>query len=213
MDSSMSGFPVHHQLPELTQTHVHRVGDAIQPSISSSVIPFSHLQSFPASESFPMSQLFASGGGQSIGASASASVLPLNIQDWFPLGLPQQHRDSLQSFLSGITMPPSSGQTWEWTRRARLIGVVVTSVKGSRILFPSVTLKALSGTRKLLINYLHVVRPSKQKNDNKNETSFSQMPEILDHFHPSLSTSQSISSKAWLSHASDFPWIIREATP
>ena len=56
------------------------------PTISSSVIPFSsHLQSFPASGSFQMSQLFAS-GGQSIGVSASASVLPMNIQDWFPLG-------------------------------------------------------------------------------------------------------------------------------
>ena len=56
------------------------------PTISSSVIPFSScLQSFPASGSFPMSQLFAS-GGQSIGASASAPVLPMNIQDWFPLG-------------------------------------------------------------------------------------------------------------------------------
>ena len=56
------------------------------PTISSSVIPFSsHLQSFPASESFPMSQFFPS-GGQSIGVSASASVLPMNIQDWFPLG-------------------------------------------------------------------------------------------------------------------------------
>ena len=57
------------------------------PTISLSVIPFSsHLQSFPASGSFPMSPLFAS-GGQSFGASASASVLPMNIQDWFPLGL------------------------------------------------------------------------------------------------------------------------------
>ena len=55
------------------------------PSISSSVIPFSHLQSFPTSGSFQMSQLFAS-GGQSIGVSASTSVLPMNIQDWFPLG-------------------------------------------------------------------------------------------------------------------------------
>ena len=56
------------------------------PTISSSVIPFSsHLQSSPASGSFPMSQLSAS-GGQSIGVSASASVLPMNIQDWFPLG-------------------------------------------------------------------------------------------------------------------------------
>ena len=54
------------------------------PTISSSVIPFSScLQSFPAG-SFPVSQFFAS-GGQSIGASTSASVLPLNIQDWFPL--------------------------------------------------------------------------------------------------------------------------------
>ena len=57
------------------------------PSISSSVIPFSScLQSFPASWSFPMSQPFTS-GDQSIGVSASASVLPVNIQDWFPLGL------------------------------------------------------------------------------------------------------------------------------
>ena len=57
------------------------------PAISSSVIPFSScLQSSPASESFPRSQFFTS-GGQSIGASASASVLPMNIQDWFPLRL------------------------------------------------------------------------------------------------------------------------------
>ena len=56
------------------------------PTISSSVVPFSScLQSFPASGSFPMSQLFAS-GGQSIGVLASASVLPVNSQDWFPLG-------------------------------------------------------------------------------------------------------------------------------
>jgi len=57
------------------------------PTISSSVIPFSPcLQSFPASGPFPMSQLFTS-GGQSIAASVSASVLPMNVQDWFPLGL------------------------------------------------------------------------------------------------------------------------------
>ena len=54
------------------------------PAISSSVIPFSfHLQSFPASESFPM---FFASGGQSVGVSALASVLPMHIQDWFPLG-------------------------------------------------------------------------------------------------------------------------------
>ena len=56
------------------------------PTISSSVIPFSWLQSFPASGSFQMSQFFKSDGGQSIGISASALVLPVNTQDWFPLG-------------------------------------------------------------------------------------------------------------------------------
>ena len=77
------GSPVLHQLLELTQTHAHRVGDAI----SSSVIPFSsRLQYFPASGSFPISWFFAS-SGQSIVVSASASVPPMNIQDWFPLGL------------------------------------------------------------------------------------------------------------------------------
>ena len=56
------------------------------PIIPSSVVPFSsHLQSFPASGSFPMSQIIVL-GGQSIGVSASASVLPMNIQDFFPLG-------------------------------------------------------------------------------------------------------------------------------
>ena len=76
---SMPGFPVHHQFPELAQTcwcHA---------TISSSVVPFSScLQSFWASGSFPVSQFFMS-GGQSIGVSASASVLPMNIQGWFPL--------------------------------------------------------------------------------------------------------------------------------
>ena len=72
------------------------------PTISSSVVPFSSCpQSFPASRSFQMSQLFAS-GGQSIGASTSASVLPMNIlKDWFPLGLtglsPCSPRDSQES--------------------------------------------------------------------------------------------------------------------
>ena len=84
MDCSTPGFPVLYQLLDLPQTHVHRVSDAIQPSHP--VIAFSCLQSFPASGSFPMSWLFAS-GGQSIGASASASVLSINIQGWFPLGL------------------------------------------------------------------------------------------------------------------------------
>ena len=83
MDGSMSGLPVHHQLPEFTQTHVHWVCDAIQ--TSHSVVPFSsRLQSFPASGSFQMSQLFV-WGGQSIVVSASTLVLPMNTQDWSPL--------------------------------------------------------------------------------------------------------------------------------
>ena len=153
MNRSTPGLPVYHQLPEFTQTHVHWVSDAIQPShplsspsppapnpstpfwrftvqfsrsltsnslqphglqhsrhsypwptpgacsntcpsswwcnptISSSVVPFCSLfQSFPTSGSFPRSHFFAS-GGQSIRVSASVSVLPMNIQDWFPLGL------------------------------------------------------------------------------------------------------------------------------
>ena len=87
MNHSMPGLPVHHQLPESTQIHVHRVGDAIHPTISSSVVPFySCPQSFPASGSFPVSHLFTS-NDQSIGISASASVLPMNSQGWFPLGL------------------------------------------------------------------------------------------------------------------------------
>ena len=84
MDHNTQALPVHHQLPEFTQIQVHWAGDAIQPSHP--VGPFSsHLQSFPALGSFQMSQLFAS-GGQSTGVSALASVLPMNTQDWSPLG-------------------------------------------------------------------------------------------------------------------------------
>ena len=87
IDCSTPGFPVHQQLWELAQIHVYQVGDAIQPSHPlSSIVPFSScLQSFPASGSFQMSQFFTS-GGQSTGVSASASVLPMNIQDWLPSG-------------------------------------------------------------------------------------------------------------------------------
>ena len=75
MNRSMPGLPVHHQLPEFTQTHVHWVSDAIQPShpLSSPSPPI--LKSFPASGSLQMSQLFA-WGGQSTGVSALASFLP-----------------------------------------------------------------------------------------------------------------------------------------
>ena len=87
MNCSTPDLPVYHQLTESTQIHVHRVGDAIQPSHPApSVIPFSSCpQSFPASGSFPISQLFA-WGGQSTGVSALVSLLPKNTQDWSPLG-------------------------------------------------------------------------------------------------------------------------------
>ena len=83
MDCIMPGFPVLHHLPELAQAHVHWVGDAIQPSNSEAFFS-SCFQSFLVSGSFPKSWIFAS-GSQSIGA--SASVLPMNIHGWFPLGL------------------------------------------------------------------------------------------------------------------------------
>ena len=79
------------------------------PTISSSVIPFSScLLSFPASGSFPMSQLFAS-GSQSTRASASASVLPMNIQDWFPLGVTGLISGVpwlIGSYKTGVQQPP-----------------------------------------------------------------------------------------------------------
>ena len=78
---STPDFPVYHHLLGLAQAHVHRVGDAIQTSHLLS-FPFLWLRSFPASGSFPVSQFFTS-SGQIIGT--SASVLPMNIQDWLSL--------------------------------------------------------------------------------------------------------------------------------
>ena len=82
MNHNTPGLPVHHQLLESTQTHVHLVDDAIQPShpLSSPSAPALNLSQHQVG----MSQLFAS-GGQSIGVSASTSVLPMNTQDWSPL--------------------------------------------------------------------------------------------------------------------------------
>ena len=86
MNCSIPGFSAFYYLLEFAQTHVHWGGDAIQPSHSLLSLFSFCLQSFLASGAFSISRLFAS-GGQSIGTSASASVLPMNIQDWFPLGL------------------------------------------------------------------------------------------------------------------------------
>ena len=83
MKCSTPGLPVHHQLLKFTQTHVPS-SRWCHPAISSSIVPFSSCpQSLPASESFPMSQLFT-WGGQSTGVSALASFLPKNTQGWSP---------------------------------------------------------------------------------------------------------------------------------
>ena len=83
MNRSTPGLPVHHHLSEFTQTQVHRVLDAIQPSHSRSS-PSPPAPNPSQHNSFPMSQLFT-WGGQSTGASALASFLPNNTQDWSPL--------------------------------------------------------------------------------------------------------------------------------
>ena len=115
MDCSTPGLPVHHQLPEFTQTHVYWVSDAIQPSHPLSSPSSSCLQSFPALGSFQMSQFFTS-GGQNIGVSASAenfssasseySGLITFRMDWLDLFAVQgtlkrllQHHNSKASFL------------------------------------------------------------------------------------------------------------------
>ena len=106
VDCSTPGFPVLDHLPEFARAHVHWVSDAIQASCLLSSVPFSScLQSFPASGPFLMSQFFAS-GGQKIGE--SASVLRMNIQGWFPLGL-----IGLISLLSkGVSRVFSSTTVW-----------------------------------------------------------------------------------------------------
>ena len=101
------GFPVLHRFPKFALTHVHSI--KCHPTVSSCGVPFSTcLQSFPASGSFSMSQFFTS-GGQSIRPSASASVLPMNIQGWFSLGL-----TGLISLLSkGLSRVFSSTTIWK----------------------------------------------------------------------------------------------------
>ena len=84
MDCSMPGLPVHHQLLEFTQTHVHRVGDAIQPSHPLS--PASLLALNLSQHQGLFQWVFFASDGQNIGVLASAEVLPMNSQDGFPLG-------------------------------------------------------------------------------------------------------------------------------
>ena len=84
MNRSMPGLPVHHQLPEFTQTHVHQVSDAIQPSHP--LLSPSPPAPNPSQHQGLFQWVNSSHGGQSIGVSALVSVLPMNTQDWCPLG-------------------------------------------------------------------------------------------------------------------------------
>ena len=147
MDFSMPGFPVHHQLPELAQTHVHQVTDAIQPShpLSSPSPPAFNLSQHQGF--FPRNQFFA-WGGQSIGVSALASVLPISPEysglisfrmDWLDLLAVQgtlksllQHHSSKASILQRSAFLSSNshiqeyvtiGKTTALTRRT-LVGTV-----------------------------------------------------------------------------------------
>ena len=200
MNHSTSGLPVHYQLLELTQTHVHQVGDAIQPSYP--VIPFSCPQSLPASESFPVSQLFAS-GGQSIGVSALASVLPKNTQpgpisfgmDWLDLLAVQgilksllQHHISKASILrlsafftvqlshpymtTGITIALT-----RWTFVGKVISLLLNMVSRLVITF-------LPRSKHLLISWLQspsavILEPSKIKSDTISTISPSICHEVM----------------------------------
>ena len=118
------GFSVLHYLPEFAEIHVHWVDDTIQSSHPLSP-PSPPAQSFPASRSFPMSQLFTL-GGQSIWASPSASVLPMNIHGWFPLGL--IHLISLLS--KGLSRVFSSTTIWkhQFFSSLLLFGPTITSI-------------------------------------------------------------------------------------
>ena len=159
------------------------------PAISSSVVPFSSCpQSLPASGSFPMSQLF-SWGGQSIGVSASASVLPMNTQDWSPLGW--THWISLQSkgltrvfsnthhsskalilqcsafFTVQLSHPyMTTGKTIAWTRRT-FVGKVISLLFN---MLSSLVISFLLRSKRLLISWLQspsamILEPKKIKSD------------------------------------------------
>ena len=108
MDYSMPGLPVHHQFPEFTQTYAHWVSDAIQPS---------HPLSSPSPPTFNVSQhqgLFFASGGQSIGVSASASVLPMNIQDLISLRIDWLDLLEVQGTLKSLLQLHSSKASIPW---------------------------------------------------------------------------------------------------
>ena len=102
------------------------------PTILSSVVPFSScFQPFPASGSFPMGQFFTS-GGQSIGASASASVLPMTIKDWFPLRMDSLDLLAVQGTLKSLLQHHSS-KSIDFLVRSLLYGPTLTSMGSQRV--------------------------------------------------------------------------------
>ena len=153
------------------------------PTISSSVVPFSScLQSFPASGSFPMSQLFTS-GGQSIGVSASTSVLPINTQDWSPLGWTgwislqskgllrvfsnttvQKHQFFGAQFLYSPTLTSIHGKTIALTRRT-FVGKVMSLIFN---MLSRLVITFLPRSKHLLISWVQspsavILEPPKNK--------------------------------------------------
>ena len=135
MDCSTPGFPIHHQFLEIAQTCP--LSQWWHPTISSSVVPLSsHLQSFPASGSFQMSQ-FITSSGQSIGVSAPALVLPMDIQDWFHW----RRKSRLISSWRRLPLVPPWSHWADNTQTAeqlyQRISHTVTKVLGPTIDFPT----------------------------------------------------------------------------
>ena len=131
MDYSMPGIPVHYQLPEFTQIHL---SQWCHPTISSSVVLFSScLLSFPASGSSLRSQFFAP-GGQNIGASASASVLPMNTQDWFSLGWTDP-KESPRRLLGSPCSPRDSQESSPTPQLKSINSLVLTLFYGPTFTF------------------------------------------------------------------------------
>ena len=140
MDCMMPGFPVYHPTPGAYSNSCPSSWWC-HSTISSSVVPFSScLQSFPASGSFPKNQFFTS-GGQSIGVSASTSVLSKNMQDWFPLGWTgwiSFQSKGLSRVLSNITaqkhqffsVQPSLQLLHPYTTTGKTIGLTVQNFVG-----------------------------------------------------------------------------------
>ena len=165
MNCSTSGLPVNHQLPECTQTHVHWVGDAIQPSHPLSS-PYPPALSLSQHQSFQMSQLFAS-GCQSIGVSASTSILPMNTQsvsfrmDWLDHLAVQgtlksllQHHTSKASILWHSAQVSHSymttGKTIALTRRT-FVGKVMSLLLN---ILSRLVITFLPRSKRLLISWL-----------------------------------------------------------